>query len=81
MGGDSLQLLQVFHHYQSLFNLDTEKIPSRVFFEHDTIDEHAKIIGSLMKDSVQLKQWHPLHIAGGEIYFVYLQERHSSVSF
>jgi dGTP triphosphohydrolase len=62
LGGDSLQFVQVYQRYQLLFSLDTEKLPTRLLLECDTIDEHLKILAPLIKQSVQPQQWHPLHI-------------------
>jgi hypothetical protein len=66
LGGDSLRLVQVYQHYQLLFNLDIEQITTREFFKCNTIDGHVQILDSIMKDSIQPKQWRSLHIDNGD---------------
>ncbi len=62
LGGDSLPLLQLYRHYQSIFNFDTEKLSVRTFFEHDTIAEHAELLKTIRKVDIQSKQWYTLNI-------------------
>jgi hypothetical protein len=69
LGGNSLQLVQIYRHYQSLFNFDSEAITIRPFFECNTIDEHAKLLETIIKDDTESKQWHTLHINNGKTLF------------
>ncbi len=72
LGGDSLRLVQVYHHYQLLFNLDIEQIATREFFECNTIDGHVQILVSIMKDSIQPQQWRSLNIDYGDTLLLIL---------
>ena len=62
LGGDSLQFVQVYQRYQSLFNLDVDKLPTRSLFEHNTIDEHVKLIAPMLRENTESQQWRTLHI-------------------
>ena len=72
LGGDSLLLIQLYQHYQSLFNFDTEVLSIRPFFEFNTIVEHAKLIETIIRDDMQSKQWHTLHINEGKTFLNYI---------
>lgn len=67
LGGDSLQFVQVYQRYQLLFNLDVNQLPTRSLFEHNTIDEHVKLIAPMMKDKTESQQWRTLHINMGKV--------------
>ncbi len=68
IGGDSLSLVRIYQHYQSRFGFDTETLTIRPFFEGDTIAEHAKLLETIIKDNMQSKRWHTLHIDDGTIF-------------
>jgi hypothetical protein len=62
IGGDSLLLIQLYRHYQSLFNFDSETLTIRSLFECNTIGEHAKLLETIMSSYMQSRQWYTLHI-------------------
>lgn len=68
LGGHSLQLVQIYQHYQSLFNFDTEVLTIRPFFECNTIEEHAKLLETIVKDDIKSKQWPTLHTDNGNYF-------------
>jgi hypothetical protein len=70
LGGNSLQLVQAYRNYQSLFNFDTEILTIRPFFECNTIDEHAKLLEASINDNTQSKKWHTLHINNGNTFLL-----------
>ncbi|UJR22117.1 hypothetical protein I4U23_025181 [Adineta vaga] len=73
LGGDSLLLVQIYRHYQSVFSFDIETTSIRPFFERDTVIDHAKLLETIAANNTTLKQWHTLHIEEGIASFA--QER------
>jgi amino acid adenylation domain-containing protein len=72
LGGDSLLLIQIYRHYHSLFNFDTEALTIRSFFIQNTLAEHAKLLEAFVMNNIQSKQWHTLHIDEGKKCFYYI---------
>jgi hypothetical protein len=70
IGGDSLLLIQLYRHYQSLFNFDSETLTIRSLFECNTIGEHAKLLETIMSSYMQSRQWYTLHINQGKVFFI-----------
>jgi acyl carrier protein len=68
LGGDSLQLVQLYRHYQTLFDFDAEALTIRPFFEYNTIDEHVKLLETIIPNDMQSRQWHTLHINEGKTF-------------
>ena len=66
LGGDSLLLVQIYGHYRSLFNFETERLTMRSFFERNTIAEHAKLLETIIINDIQSNPWHTLHIIEGK---------------
>jgi hypothetical protein len=69
-GGDSLLLIQIYRHYHSLFNFDTEALTIRPFFTQNTLAEHAKLLETFLMNNVESKQWHTLHINEGNFCYI-----------
>ncbi len=44
IGGHSLLLIQLYHRYKTIFNLDTKIISMAQLIEHSTIADHARLI-------------------------------------
>jgi hypothetical protein len=72
LGGDSLLLIQIYRHYHSLFNFDTEVLTIRPFFVQNTLAEHAKLLESFIMDNLESEKWHTLHINEGNKFFCYI---------
>jgi hypothetical protein len=72
LGGDSLLLIQIYRHYHSLFNFDTETLTIRPFFLQNTLAEHAKLLESFVINNMESKQWHTLHLNEGKKRFYYI---------
>ncbi|CAF1398593.1 unnamed protein product, partial [Adineta steineri] len=73
IGGHSLLFIQIYQHYRTLFNFDSETINIRSFLDHNTIAEHAKLLENIENNNIQTKQWHALHI--NQCIASYAQER------
>jgi amino acid adenylation domain-containing protein len=68
LGGDSLLLIQLYRHYQLLFGFDNESLTIRLFFEQNTIVQHAKLIETIVTTDTQSQQWQSLHITKGNLF-------------
>jgi hypothetical protein len=75
LGGDSLLLIQIYRQYQTLFGFDNDQLPIRLFFEQNTIAEHAKLLKTIKIDNKRRQQWHSLNIREGKISTVITYNR------
>jgi hypothetical protein len=67
LGGDSLLLIQLYRHYQLLFGFDNEPLTIRLFFEQNTIVQHAELIETVLTTDTQSQRWQSLHITKGNL--------------
>ena len=65
LGGDSLLLIQIYQHYQSLFGFDSQILTIRPFFLENTLAQHAKLLQTSLTNNTESMQWHTLHINKG----------------
>ncbi|CAF4205657.1 unnamed protein product, partial [Adineta steineri] len=73
VGGHSLLFIQLYHHYQSVFNFDNHTLSIAPFLQQPTILQHSQLLQTVILDNVKTTQWHTLHINEGIASFA--QER------
>ncbi|CAF1557852.1 unnamed protein product, partial [Adineta steineri] len=73
VGGHSLLLIQLYHHYQSVFNFDTHTLSIAPFLQQPTICQHSQLLQTVTMSNIKVTQWHTLHINEGTASFA--QER------
>ncbi|CAF4150612.1 unnamed protein product, partial [Adineta steineri] len=73
VGGHSLLFIQLYHHYQSVFNFDTHTLSIAPFLQQPTIFQHSQLLQTITINNVKATQWHTLHINEGIASFA--QER------
>ena len=69
IGGHSLLLIQLYHRYKTIFDLDTNTISMAQLIEYPTIADHARFIKH-WTDSVQrdAASWFLLHFSSGKFF-------------
>ncbi|CAF3978115.1 unnamed protein product, partial [Adineta steineri] len=72
-GGHSLLFIQLYHHYQSVFNFDAHTLSIAPFLQQPTIFQHSQLLQTVIINNVNATQWYTLHINEGIASFA--QER------
>ncbi|CAF1285644.1 unnamed protein product [Adineta steineri] len=73
VGGHSLLFIELYHHYQSVFNFDAHSLSIAPFLQQPTICQHSQLLQTVIMNSIKTTQWHTLHINEGIASFA--QER------
>ncbi|CAF3873126.1 unnamed protein product [Adineta steineri] len=73
VGGHSLLFIQLYHHYQSVFNFDTHTLSTASFLQQPTIFQHSQLLQTVIMNNNKASQWYTLHINEG--IASYAQER------
>ncbi|CAF1563615.1 unnamed protein product, partial [Adineta steineri] len=73
VGGHSLLFIQLYHHYQSVFNFDTLTLSIAPFLQQPTIFQHSQLLQTVITNNIKATQWYTLHINEGTASFA--QER------
>ncbi|CAF4199060.1 unnamed protein product, partial [Adineta steineri] len=73
VGGHSLLFIELYHHYQSVFNFDTHTLSIAPFLQQPTISQHSQLLQTVIMNDIKATQWHTLHINEGIASFA--QER------
>ncbi|CAF4063714.1 unnamed protein product, partial [Adineta steineri] len=73
VGGHSLLFIELYHHYQSVFNFDTHTLSIVPFLQQPTISQHSQLLQTVIMNDIKATQWHTLHINEGIASFA--QER------
>ncbi|CAF1510900.1 unnamed protein product, partial [Adineta steineri] len=79
VGGHSLLFIELYHHYQSVFNFDTQTISIAPFLQQPTIFQHSQLLQTVTMNNIKATQWYTLHINEGIASYaqerVYLDEK------
>ncbi|CAF1513589.1 unnamed protein product, partial [Adineta steineri] len=73
VGGHSLLFIQLYHHYQSVFNFDSHILSIAPFLQQPTICQHSQLLQTVVMNNIKVTQWYTLHINEGIVSFA--QER------
>ncbi|CAF4064639.1 unnamed protein product, partial [Adineta steineri] len=73
VGGHSLLFIELYHHYQSVFNFDAHSLSIAPFLQQPTISQHSQLLQTVTMSNITATQWHTLHINEGIASFA--QER------
>ncbi|CAF1557399.1 unnamed protein product, partial [Adineta steineri] len=73
VGGHSLLFIELYHHYQSVFNFDTHTMSIAPFLQQPTIFQHSQLLQTVIMNNIKTTQWCTLHISEGIASFA--QER------
>ncbi|CAF4136052.1 unnamed protein product, partial [Adineta steineri] len=73
VGGHSLLFIELYHHYQSVFNFDTHTLSIAPFLQQPTIFQHSQLLQTVITNNIKATQWYTLHINEGIASFA--QER------
>ncbi|CAF4166612.1 unnamed protein product, partial [Adineta steineri] len=73
VGGHSLLFIELYHHYQSVFNFDAHTLSIAPFLQQPTIFQHSQLLQTVTMNNGKTTQWHTLHISEGIASFA--QER------
>ena len=65
VGGHSLLFIELYHHYQSVFNFDTHTLSIAPFLQQPTIFQHSQLLQTVIMNNIRATQWHTLHINEG----------------
>ncbi|CAF4388508.1 unnamed protein product, partial [Adineta steineri] len=68
-----LLFIELYHHYQSVFNFDTHSLSIAPFLQQPTIFQHSQLLQTVTMSNIKVTQWHTLHINEGIASFA--QER------
>ncbi|CAF1570583.1 unnamed protein product, partial [Adineta steineri] len=68
VGGHSLLFIQLYHHYQSVFNFDAHSLSIGLFLQQPTIQQHAQLLQTLPSNDTQPIRWQSLHINQGKTF-------------
>ncbi|CAF1082315.1 unnamed protein product [Adineta steineri] len=71
--GHSLLFIELYHHYQSVFNFDAHTLSIASFLQQPTIFQHSQLLQTIIMNNNKTTQWCPLHISEGIASFA--QER------
>ncbi|CAF4024354.1 unnamed protein product, partial [Adineta steineri] len=72
-GGHSLLFIELYHHYQSVFNFDAHTLSIAPLLQQPTIFQHSQLLQTVIMNNIKTAQWHTLHINEGVASFA--QER------
>ncbi|CAF1508774.1 unnamed protein product, partial [Adineta steineri] len=72
-GGHSLLFIELYHHYQTVFNFDAHTLSIAPFLQQPTIFQHSQLLQTVIMNNVNATQWHTLYINEGIASFA--QER------
>ncbi|CAF1613771.1 unnamed protein product, partial [Adineta ricciae] len=80
IGGHSLLLMQLYHRYVTVFELDSNTLTIGQLFQHSTITDHARFIQlALHSPKHGYESWVSLHLNEGQVSFaqerIFLDER------
>ncbi|CAF1420631.1 unnamed protein product, partial [Adineta steineri] len=67
-GGHSLLFIELYHHYQSVFNFDAHSLSIGLFLQQPTIRQHAQLLQTLPSNDTQPIRWQSLHINQGKTF-------------
>ncbi|CAF1514282.1 unnamed protein product, partial [Adineta steineri] len=73
VGGHSLLFIELYHHYQSVFNFDTHTLSIAPFLQQPTICQHSQLLQTVIMNNIKTTQWYTLHI--NEAIASFAQER------
>ncbi|CAF3797720.1 unnamed protein product [Adineta steineri] len=73
MGGHSLLFIELYHHYQSVFNFDAHTLSIAPFLQQPTILQHSQLLQTVIMNNIKATLWYTLHINEGVASFA--QER------
>ncbi|CAF4075682.1 unnamed protein product, partial [Adineta steineri] len=73
VGGHSLLFIELYHHYQSVFNFDAHTLSIAPFLQQPTIFQHSQLLEKVISNNTETTQWYTLHINEGIASFA--QER------
>ncbi|CAF1463335.1 unnamed protein product [Adineta steineri] len=73
VGGHSLLFIELYHHYQSVFNFDAHTLSIAPLLQQPTIFQHSQLLQTVIINNMKPTQWHTLHINEGIASFA--QER------
>ncbi|CAF4090125.1 unnamed protein product [Adineta steineri] len=73
VGGHSLLFIELYHHYQSVFNFDAHSLSIAPFLQQSTIFQHSQLLQTVIMNNTKATQWYTLHINEGIASFA--QER------
>ncbi|CAF4229101.1 unnamed protein product, partial [Adineta steineri] len=73
VGGHSLLFIELYHHYQSVFNFDAHTLSIAPFLQQPTIFQHSQLLQTVIINDIKATQWYTLHINEGIASFA--QER------
>ncbi|CAF4149109.1 unnamed protein product, partial [Adineta steineri] len=73
VGGHSLLFIELYHHYQSVFNFDAQTLSIAPFLQQPTIFQHSQLLQTVIMNGIKATQWYTLHINEGIASFA--QER------
>ncbi|CAF1527227.1 unnamed protein product, partial [Adineta steineri] len=72
-GGHSLLFIELYHHYQSVFNFDAHTLSIAPFLQQPTICQHSQLLQTVIMNNIKTTQWYTLHI--NEAIASFAQER------
>ncbi|CAF4213169.1 unnamed protein product, partial [Adineta steineri] len=73
VGGHSLLFIELYHHYQAVFNFDVHTLSIAPFLQQPTIFRHSQLLQTVIMSNIKATQWYTLHINEGIASFA--QER------
>ncbi|CAF4108666.1 unnamed protein product [Adineta steineri] len=73
VGGHSLLFIELYHHYQSVFNFDAHTLSIAPFLQQPTIFQHSQLLHTVIMNNTKTTPWYTLHINEGIASFA--QER------
>ncbi|CAF1397954.1 unnamed protein product, partial [Adineta steineri] len=73
IGGHSLLFIELYHHYQSVFNFDAHTLSIAPFLQQPTIFQHSQLLQTVIVNNIKTAPWCTLHINEGIASFA--QER------
>ncbi|CAF3939613.1 unnamed protein product, partial [Adineta steineri] len=73
VGGHSLLFIELYHHYQSVFNFDAQTLSIAPFLQQTTLFQHSQLLQTVITNNSRTTQWYTLHINEGIASFA--QER------
>ncbi|CAF4314378.1 unnamed protein product, partial [Adineta steineri] len=66
VGGHSLLFIELYHHYQSVFNFDAHTLSIAPFLQQPTICQHSQLLQTVTMNNIKTTRWHTLHINEGK---------------
>ncbi|CAF4197010.1 unnamed protein product, partial [Adineta steineri] len=69
IGGHSLLFIELYHHYQSVFNFDGHTFSIAPFLQQPTIFQHSQLLQTVIMSDTKVTQWCTLHINEGTASF------------